>query len=238
MELEYSAPATGIVTTRIANRRVGSVMWCAFVTGLALSGLLVYLPLYTTKVLALSNAQYARLLALRMGGITVGVIVLGAISDRFGARRVTMICLAAGGALLACVGGASLGALLLLVPLISALLSTSFVNLNHLTQIADPSRQGRANTLYRAAGTLAGIVAPLIVTRFLGLGGWVMAAIGLLVASAAGVLASYPLHEPHRPIEGLVSEMRSLAGMYAAPLRSGGLMRFINLSILVTVLGA
>ena len=53
-------------------------------------------------------------------------------------------------------------ALWLLMPVIGALVSTCYVNLNTLTQMVSARRQGLANSIYRSIGAGAGVAAPLI----------------------------------------------------------------------------
>ena len=76
------------------QQRLIAVVAGAFVTGLALAAITTLLPLHATRNVGLSSAQFARVLSLRMAGITVGVILLGALSDRFGNKRMTIRCLA------------------------------------------------------------------------------------------------------------------------------------------------
>ena len=221
----------GDVTWSATRRRVFAVVVSAFVTGLAFTGLTVILPLYATEQLGLSNAQFARVLSLRMTGITVGVIFLGALSDRFGTRRFAALALVGGGLGLGLLGMVPVAGFLILIPVISGLLSTAFVNLNHLTQVADPARPGRSNTLYRASGTLAGILAPVVVTRLLGYSAWVFAAGGLLLCLGGLALRGYPRDENHEPFQGWPAEARLIAGMYRSALGQPHLMRYIHLSL-------
>ena len=214
------------------RQRLISLAVGAFVTALALSGITVILPLYATQTLGMTNAAFAKVLSLRMTGITVGVILLGALSDRFGNKRLTLLALAVGGALYALLGLVPVSGFLVLIPVVSGLLSTAFVNLNHLTQIADLRRQGRANTLYRAAGTLAGIAAPIITTRFFGQLPTVFVVIGVVLCLGALAMRTYPLHEPRAPFAGWAAEFRGLVAMYASAMRQRQLMRFVHLSLL------
>lgn len=58
------------------RQRLTAVIAGAFVTGLALAAITMLLPLHATQNLGLSSAQFARVLSLRMAGITLGVILL------------------------------------------------------------------------------------------------------------------------------------------------------------------
>ena len=189
------------------QQRLIAVVAGAFVTGLALAAITTLLPLYATRNLGLSSAQFARVLALRMAGITVGVILLGALSDRFGNKRMTIGCLALSGLACGALGVASRPLFYVLVPLLSGLLSCAFVYLNYLTQIADPPRQGRANTRYRAAGAVAAMLAPVIGARMLGASGWLFAGVGAGLCAGAWALRRYPLDEASAPFVGWRDEL-------------------------------
>jgi len=189
--------------------------------------------LHATENLRLSSAQFARVLSLRMAGITVGVILLGALSDRFGNKRMTVGCLVLAGLACGALGVASRPVFYVLVPLLSGLLSCGFVNLNYLTQIADPPRQGRANTLYRAAGAVAAVLAPVIGARLLGASGWLFAGIGAGLCVGAWLLWRYPLGETSPPFAGWRAEIAGLAAQYRRALSEAHLMRFIHLSLLL-----
>lgn len=215
----------------VGRQRLTRLVACAFTTNMALSGILVVLPLYATRILKLSNADYARVLSLRMAGITAGVILLGAISDRFGTRKLTVFSLLAGGIGFAVIGFVPLAGFLILIPVVSALVSTAFVNLNHLTQTADPERQGLANTLYRGTGAVAGILAPILITRLFDHVGLVLAGSGLALAASGLFIRSYPMEEQVTPFQGWSAEFRSMMSMYRVALGQKPLMRFIGWSL-------
>jgi MFS family permease len=225
---ERGSPATA--------RRIVCIAGAGFATALALSGITVILPLYATSRLGLSTADFARVLSLRMAGITVGVIVLGAVSDRFGPRRLTAASMALGGSLFAALGFVPLAGFLILVPLVSALLSTAFVNLNNLTQVADPERPGRANTWYRATGTVAGMLAPILTTRFLHSVEWVFLGIGAAMALGGLVLRAYPLREAPEAFQGWSAECRGMAGTYRTVLLQPRLMSMLHQLLLWTAI--
>lgn len=222
----------------IVFHRLIRVMAAAFASSMALSGMLVILPLYATQTLGLSNAEYSRLLSLRMLGITVGVLLLGALSDRFGTKKLTALSLIAGGLCFSVLGMVPLVGFLILIPLFSGFLSTAFVNLNHLTQLVDVQRQGMANTWYRAAGTLAGIVAPIIMTQLFSNIMWVMAVIGVLLVICGLLIQSYPIVENSMPFKDWATEFRRMASQYRCALGQRHLMKFLHYSLIWAALSA
>jgi len=214
------------------------VVAASFATSLALSGMVVILPLYATQTLGLNNAEFSRVLSLRMLGITFGVLLLGALSDRFGTRKLTGVSLIAGGLCFSVLGMVPLIGFLVLIPLFSGFLSTAFVNLNHLTQLVDVQRQGMANTWYRAAGTIAGIIAPIIMTQLFSQLMWVMAAVGIMLVICGLLIKSYPMVENPSPFMGWAVEFRSMASQYRLALGQRHLMFFLHGSLIWAALSA
>ncbi len=215
-------------------------------TGLLLSFVYVaadvILPLWVTHDLGLTASDWARLRSLRFAGVLVGVVVLGALSDRCGQRRLgALSLLGAGLVTLSFVGGTSAG-VWYGMPILGALVSTVMVNLNTMTQAVSAARQGVANTIYRAVGAAAGIAAPLAATALaLAWGGydWVFVLLGVLLLLAAVVLACYPEEtQTAAPIGSLRLECRNLWQGYALALRQREMMRFIHVSQLCTNLAA
>jgi MFS family permease len=214
----------------IARRRIFNVVAAAFVNGLAIAGFGAVLPLHAVGGLGLSKAEYAGLLSWRMTGTTVGVILLGALGDRFGTRAMTLVALIVGGLLHAAVGFVPRAGFMTLIALIGAVASTTFVNLNYLTQLVGEKHQGWSNTLYRASGMLAGVFAPWIATRWLDHPGALFTAIGLAMAASAIFIAAYPLQEEPEPFRGWGEEFRGMGRMYASALRAPLLMVLLTLT--------
>lgn len=224
--------------SNIVNNRLLRVVAAAFATSIALTGIVVILPLYATQTLGLNNAEFSRVLSLRMLGITFGVLLLGALSDRFGVKKLTEFSLLAGGLCYSILGMVPLFGFLILIPLFSGFLSTAFVNLNHLTQLVDVNRQGMANTWYRAAGTIGGIVAPIIMTQLFHQLMWVMAATGVMLIICGLLIKSYPIEENPSPFKGWIMEFRSIASQYKLALSQRHLMNFLHSSLIWGALSA
>jgi Na+/melibiose symporter-like transporter len=220
---------------QVVKRRLMTVVVGSFLMGLALSGTTVILPLYVTRNLGVSKAGYARVQSMRMIFATVGVILIGALSDRFGNKRLSIASLVLGGVAFGVMGFVPLVGFLILIPFAGAFLSSSYVNLNYLTQMVDPQRQGRANTLYRSSGTLAGMVAPILVTRWLSTAQWVFAGLGASLCLGAVIVREYPLAEPAQAFTGWSRELRSFVDQYRRAWAQRHLMRFIHISLLMWV---
>jgi len=204
----------------------------ALLFSLFASGADVVLPLWVTGSLGFTPAQWAQLRSLRMVGVLVGVVVLGALSDRFGERllgALSMLGIACMLIALALGGGSGLwGAM----PFYGAFVSTAFVNLNSLTQYISDRRQGAANSIYRSVGAAAGVVAPLLVTRLAVV--WsgyprVLLALAVCLVAAAAVLVRYPGHAARRPLAGLRTELFLQWASYRSATRERPLMRAIHL---------
>lgn len=218
-----------------ARRRLIALAASAFLAAFALGAADVIMPLWATRELAMSAADWANVRSLRFAGVLVGVILLGAVSDRFGQRRTAIGMLVVIGLLTALFGLNSRLLLWVLMPLFGALVSTVYVNFNTLTQQVSAARQGAANTVYRSVGAAAGIVAPVAATSLAVVwGGYpaVFLALGPLLGLAAWALLGYPAHEPLRRLEHPVVEVRLLLRGYAAAWREKSLMRFIHLTSL------
>ncbi len=196
------------------------------------------LPLYATGTLGLTAAEYSRVLSLRMMGVMTGTIVLGAVSDRLGTRRVTLFCLLAAGLGFSVICLAPMWGFLILVPLVSAMLSASFVNLNQLTQMVGSGRQGLSNTLYRATGTGAGMIGPLLVTYWIGHVAWVVLAMGVGLCIGAWCLKGYPIQERVSQMSTVKHELKAIVGVYKEGLTHGRMMAFVLLSLGVYSVGS
>jgi MFS family permease len=214
-------------------------------TGLLLSFVYVaadvVLPLWVTHDLGLGAGDWARLRSLRFAGVLVGVIVLGAISDRFGQRRLGVVCLVGSGlATISFACGTRIG-VWTCMPVLGALVSTVMVNLNTMTQAVSAENQGVANTIYRAVGAAAGIAAPIAATALaLAWGGypWVFVLLGCLLLLAAAVLAWYPETHALPPLAPLREEFHHLWQGYAQALGQREMLRFIHVSQLCGNLAA
>lgn len=215
----------------VVRRRMMALAAGGFVTSAALTGIMVVLPLYVTNVLHLPNAQFARVMTVRNIGITAGVILLGLLSDRLGARRTSVACLVVAGVLYAAMGFVPYAGLLAVIAVLSATVSTVFVNLNHLTQSADPQRPGRANTVYRAAGAIAGVAAPLVMTQFVAEAAWVFVGTGAMLVLGAILMRLYAVAEPVGAFRGWRGEAGQMARTYPRALAQRRLMAFVNLSL-------
>jgi MFS family permease len=124
-----------------------------------------------------------------------------------------------------------------LLPLASAVISTTFVNLNHLTQLVSATRQGGANTAYRSAGLLGSILAPLVATRLIELQGnyWpTFSAMGGCLLLAIIWLHRYPLAEPIAVWRGWRAELAPMVALYSRALHEPRLMRVMLLTTLFT----
>jgi MFS family permease len=223
------------------RRRLAALAITGFLASFALGAIDVMMPLWATRELGMTAADWANVRSLRFAGVLVGVILLGAVSDRFGQRRTAIGMLTITGLVTALFGLNSRFVLWLLMPLFGALVSTVYVNFNTLTQLATTNRQGAANTVYRSVGAAAGLVAPAAaISLAAAWGGYpaVFLALGPLLAVAGWLLLGYPVREPFKPLAHPVVEVRLLMQSYAAAWREKPLMRFIHLSSLwFSVLG-
>jgi MFS family permease len=223
-----------LLATR-ARRRMSAVAGTMILFGMVSAGTDVIFPLWTTNALGLSPGEWAQLRALRFVGVTVGVIFLGALSDRFGQRRFGVLAMLGAALTLVALGVGGRAALWIGMPIFGAFMSTLFVNVNTLTQEVSTTRQGVANTIYRALGAAAGIAAPIVVTLLaLRVGGYapVICGSALLMIASACVLAGYPIDEPIAPLADLRTELARLWAGYRVALEQRALMAFLHLSLL------
>ena len=168
--------------------------------GLFMHAQAVVLPLWATGDLGTDAAGWGRFQSLRFAAATIGILILGPLSDRLGQRRVgsgsTLGCAAAvlvlalagwhGSKPLAAVGFAALG----------IALSSTFVNLNALALLVSERRPARANAVYRSTLTAGRVVGPIGATAlgtFIGgYTGVLLIFAGLLAASAAALRFYHP----------------------------------------------
>lgn len=170
-----NAPLTASATDEVGTAgRMLSVATAATVVAIAGGAFDLLAPLWVVDGLGLGADDWARWRSWRMSGTCGGILLLGVLAERWGARRMA---LAASGlaalalALLASGGGRMAGPLM---ACFGAGASGIFVALNLLTQGVSTARQGTANALYRSVSAAAGIAAPVV---------------GLACAAATGSLA-------------------------------------------------
>lgn len=197
-------------------------------------GIDIILPLWTTHDLQLTAGQWAQLRALRFFGVVGGVIVLGALSDRFGQRLLGALSMLGTVVLLVWLRF-SAASIWVIMPILGALVSTSFVNFNTLIQQVSARRQGVANSIYRGIGAATVIVAPVIATRLgAAWGGYppVFLVFAVILVVAALVLFLYPGEEVPPSLGNLRAEVERLWSGYITACRQRPLMIFILLSLL------
>ena len=120
----------------------------------------------------------------------------------------------------------------LAMPVFGALVSTSFVNLNTLTQIISRTRQELANSIYRTIGTIAGVVAPFFATWLASLAGYnaVFWACAGLLGIAGFAVMRYPGEPEPEPLSNWRAELTGFLNGYRTVLKQKPLMRFIHFS--------
>lgn len=215
---ESGRPWRRVISTP-ARHRMAIIAASSLCISTFTSGFDTILPLYVTRELGYSAGDWAQLRSLRFAGVLVGVLVLGILSDRFGTRKFGVLGLWGGGllAILAgLLGGRGLG---IIIPVLGALVSTAFVNLNTLTQLVTEQRAGLANSIYRSVGAGATIVAPFLATALAGYwGGYplVFVVLGACMLLAGGVLLRHPEVNPPLAKAPFREEMRRLGKVYQA----------------------
>lgn len=215
------------------RHRMAVLSATAALFGLVTTGIDILFPLWVTNTLHFDAGQWAQLRSLRFAGVFVGVIALGAFSDRFGQRRIAVYCLFLLAATLSVIGLGYRQALWVLMPLLGALVSTVFVNMNTLVQMVSERRQGLANSIYRSVGAAAGILAPVAVTSLaLVLNGYplVLFVLAVLLVAAGFMLLRYPDDATARALGPLRQEMTTLISLYRVALQQRALLRFIIIS--------
>jgi len=216
-----------------ARRRMVVLGASAFLLCLCGCAFDVVMPLWVTRELGYSPGEWAHLRAIRMVGVLVGVLLLGAVSDRLGARRsgaVSMVGVALALVAMALLGGRGLA---LAMSIFGALMSTVFVNLNVLAQQVSERRQGVANSVYRSIGAAAGIAAPASATALAACwGGYptvLLAGAALLVIGAVVLLR---FEDGHSAAGGPPAELGPLFRGYVLALRHRPFVWMVNLSLL------
>lgn len=168
-------------------RRMATLAASSALFFLAEAGFTVIGPLWAAHDLGLGNDEWAFLRSANALGGFAGILVLGLLAERLGSRLASALAL--GGFGLALAGlGAGVGTVWLMAVL-GAFSSIVYVGYNTLTQLVSTERAGTANSIYRAAGAAAAIVAPTLATQAahgLGRYGPVLVA-GAVLAGLAGV---------------------------------------------------
>ncbi len=173
-------------------------------------------PLWATRDLGLDSAGWAFLRSASELGGFVSALGFGILGARIGARRMSAIALAGAGVALGALslfGSAWLMAVAL-TALLGAFISATYVNFNVLVQRVSERRQSLANSIYRAAGAGAAIVAPILATQAArAAGGYrpvLMGAAVLLGVAAFLILrfAEPTEHERVRTLREVLAEFR------------------------------
>lgn len=157
-------------------------------------------PLWATRDLGLTNADWAWLRSVAEFGGFVSVLALGILAEHLGARWMSALALAGSGLALAGLGVGAGTALLMAV--LGAFSSIIYVSFNTLAQRVSRERQSLANAIYRAAGAGAAIVAPALATHAaqeLGSYSPVLVAAAIVQGLAGIAIACYPDPESAEP---------------------------------------
>lgn len=232
-------------TDRLARQRMAVLVMSTMLFTMVDAAFDVVGPLWTTRELGLTNSGWAYLRSTRFLGTFLGIVVFGFLVERIGSRRMSGLALGCAGLALA---GMSLGVPVgWMIPIYGALVCTTYVNLNVLTQRVSSAQQGLANVIYRAAGAAAVIAAPILATQ----GGHaagsyapvlMIAALLLVVAgflilfypdahlargpkATAGVVNGYRKAFALRPLLALIALAQIFAGT-AAPVVAFSALRF------------
>ncbi|MHB9025373.1 MAG: MFS transporter [Armatimonadota bacterium] len=218
-----------------ARRRMAVLAGTTVLFSMIMVAVDVVLPLWVTRELDFTPAQWAHLRSLRMTGVFVGVLVLGALSDRFGQRLLGSLSLFGAAVVLAVFALGGRWGIWLAMPFFGALVSTIFVNMNTLTQQVSARRQGLANTIYRGIGAASTIAAPALATglavAWRGYPPVLLASAGVLIAAGV-VLLRYPGEATPPPLAGAGAEVRRLWAGYLTAFHQRPFMHFVHLSLI------
>lgn len=219
-------PATDLILATPGRRRMTVLAACAALFAVSNSAFDMLAPLWATSDLGLDAAGWAHLRSLRFTGTFVGILALGILAERVGSRRMAALSLALGGCALACMGLGLPWLVTACMPLFGALVSTTFVNLNALTQQVSRQRQGLANGIYRGIAAGMAVVAPLAATAIATrCGSW--APVIDLAAFATAIGGLIILLYPEERGDG--RSLREVLRGFAAAARNRPLWRFIVL---------
>ncbi len=182
-------------------------------------------PLWATGDLGYSAADWAHLRSLRFTGTFVGILALGIIAERLGSRRMAALTLALSGCAMSLMALGKPWLVTLCMPLFGALISTTFVNFNALTQQVSIRRQGLANGIYRGIGAGMAIIAPILATSLAHCwGAWspVLQCAAFATATGGLVILFYP-----EPRSDARRSLREVLRGFASVSRKWALWRFI-----------
>ena len=230
--IRHLASGVGLVGTP-ARRKMTVLSSSALLFALVTTGLDILFPLWVTSGLGMSPAEWAELRSMRFKGVFVGVILLGTLADRFGTRRISVYSIYVLSATLALMGSGHQQLVWLLMPVLGALMSTVFVNMNAMVQLVSDRYQGVANSIYRSVGALAGIVSPVLVT---GMAAWwggyaaVLYVLAALLFCAGLLLHQHPPDPLSTSLQPLRKEFVALLGQYLTALRERPLINYILIS--------
>lgn len=144
-------------------RRMGALALSSAFFFLTEAGFNVIGPLWAAHDLGLGNDDWAWLRSANALGGFVGILALALLAEHLGSRLMSALALAGFGLALAGLG-VGIGTVILMAVL-GAFSSIVYVGYNTLTQLAAGERAGLANSIYRATGAIAAIVAPTLATQ-------------------------------------------------------------------------
>lgn len=197
-------------------------------------------PLWATRDLGLTNADWAWLRSVAEFGGFVSILALGVLAEHLGARWMSALALVGSGLALA---GLGLGAnTVALMAVLGAFGSIIYVSFNTLAQRVSMRRQSLANAIYRAAGAGAAIVAPTLATQAaeqFGAYSPVLVAAAIVTGLAGLAIACYPDATPGRAAPRPLAETLAV---YRRCFTLGPLLSFIAVTrgfgIAVAAVGA
>lgn len=185
-------------------------------------------PLWATRDLGLTNADWAWLRSVAEFGGFVSILALGILAEHLGARWMSALALAGAGLALAGLGiGANTAALM---AVFGAFGSIIYVSFNTLAQRVSSRRQSLANAIYRAAGAGAAIVAPALATQAaqeFGAYAPVLVAAATVLGLAGIAIVCYPDPDSARPVSRPLS---ATLAVYRRCFRLPPLLSFIVLT--------
>lgn len=157
-------------------------------------------PLWATRDLGLANADWAWLRSVSEFGGFISILAFGILAEHLGARWMAALGLVGVGVTLA---GLGIGAdTVSLMAVLGTFTSIIYVSYNTLAQCVSSRRPAVANTIYRAAGAVAAIVAPTLATQAaqeFGSHAPVLMAASVVLGIAGLAIVWYPDPESVRP---------------------------------------